>query len=81
MNPRDVGEVPTATCSSCGHQAKCIRVSDGTVYRPTAWVYPDPAKPLEGLCGGCRGPMYITATISIGTAADLDGLPCVEIDA
>lgn len=47
-------DVPKVTCSRCERVANCIRVSDGTVYKPTAWQYPDKAKPFEGVCGGCQ---------------------------
>jgi endogenous inhibitor of DNA gyrase (YacG/DUF329 family) len=47
-------DLPEVTCITCGRTVTCIRVSDGTVYKPFEWVYPDGAKPLEGNCGGCR---------------------------
>lgn len=49
-----MSDLPEVTCASCNRTVKCIRVSDGTVYRPIAWTYPDDAKPLEGICGGCQ---------------------------
>ena len=52
--------VPQVECSSCGRKVACARVSDGTIYRPFAWTYPDEAQPLRGLCGGCKAkpPQY-----------------------
>jgi hypothetical protein len=41
-------------CSGCKRRVKCIRVSDGTVYRPFSWTFNDDSKPLVGLCGDCR---------------------------
>lgn len=41
------------TCKSCGREAECITVADGTTYRPIAWSYPDPTEPLIGVCGLC----------------------------
>jgi hypothetical protein len=32
-----------------------MRMPGGATYRPVAWAYPDPARPLEGVCGSCRG--------------------------
>ena len=40
------------TCSKCDRTARCIRMTDGTVYRPTGWTYPDPTMPMVGVCGG-----------------------------
>lgn len=45
---------PEVVCTGCGRRVRCVRVSDSTVYKPFAWIYPDKAKPLEGLCGGCQ---------------------------
>lgn len=45
--------VPHVTCSGCGRQAACVRMLDGTVYRPFAWTFPDAQTPRVGLCGGC----------------------------
>jgi hypothetical protein len=47
-------EVPEVECSGCKRRVKCVRVSDGTVYRPFAWTFNDESKPLVGLCGDCR---------------------------
>lgn len=46
--------VPQVECAGCGRKVACIRVSDGTIYRPFAWVFSDEAQPLRGLCGGCK---------------------------
>jgi hypothetical protein len=47
-------EVPEVECSGCKRRVKCVRVSDGTVYRPFAWIFTDDSKPLVGLCGSCE---------------------------
>lgn len=46
--------LPVVTCLGCGRQVECMRVKDGTVYRPTGWRYPDPNEPLRGECGACH---------------------------
>ncbi len=52
--------VPEVTCTDCGRVAQCMRMRDGTVYKPAAWLYPDAAKPLVGFCSMCRpdGPLW-----------------------
>lgn len=54
-----MSDLPEVTCTGCGRRVKCIRVSDGTVYKPIAWLYPDETKPLEGLCGACQVPCVV----------------------
>jgi hypothetical protein len=44
---------PKVTCTNCRREARCIRVSDGTIYKPTAWTYPDSTTPLLGICSAC----------------------------
>jgi hypothetical protein len=46
--------LPRATCTECGRVVECVRVQDGTIYKPTAWTYPNPDEPLRGVCGGCQ---------------------------
>lgn len=46
------GNEPLVTCISCWRQAKCVTVSDGTVYRPLAWQFDDGG--LLGTCGACQ---------------------------
>jgi hypothetical protein len=31
-----------------------MRMRDGTVYKPMAWVYSDELRPLCGVCGDCQ---------------------------
>lgn len=50
----DQNVTPEVECSGCGRRAECMRMSDGTVYRPFAWAYPDESKPLSGICRGCQ---------------------------
>ena len=45
----------TVSCRDCGRVAKCATMSDGTMYRPFTWQYPDPANTLSGLCPDCQG--------------------------
>ena len=49
-----MSDPPTVTCRCCARTCACLRVKDGTVYRPFAWTFPNAATPLVGLCGGCR---------------------------
>lgn len=56
-------------CCGCGRQTECITVSDGTVYRPFAWEFPDPDTPLRGFCRACssmagRLPQYLVERAS-----------------
>jgi hypothetical protein len=46
--------VPVVTCSKCGTKANCARLSDGAIYKPASWQYPDKANPFDGLCLGCQ---------------------------
>lgn len=50
--------LPTVVCTSCGHVASCVRMKDGTVYKPIAWAYPDRSMPMQGICGACRDNRY-----------------------
>lgn len=49
-----MSDVPEVECMGCKRRARCVRVSDGTVYKPTAWSYPIEATPLRGLCRDCQ---------------------------
>ena len=49
-----MSDTPVVTCARCGRACSCVRVKDGTVYRPFAWTFPDKTARLLGLCGGCR---------------------------
>jgi hypothetical protein len=51
---RDFAEKRQVQCVGCGRVAACVRVSDGTMYKPTAWVYPSPHTPMRGVCGQCQ---------------------------
>jgi len=44
---------PTVTCRGCGRIANCMVMSDGTVYRPFTWEYPDLTDPSVGECPAC----------------------------
>lgn len=46
--------VPEVECFGCGRRAACLRMKDGTVYKPFAWKYPDVTEPLGGICGDCQ---------------------------
>lgn len=46
-------EVHQVVCTCCHRKVRCIRVDDGTIYRPFRWTFPDEAKPLEGICFDC----------------------------
>lgn len=45
-------EPPECECLGCGRKVRCIRVKDGTMYRPFAWFFPTPG--VLGWCGECR---------------------------
>jgi len=65
-----VSDAPIVTCARCARACSCVRVKDGTVYRPLAWTFPDTATPLVGLCGGCQ-PLDLRG-VTIGDAAGGD---------
>lgn len=44
----------SVTCTDCGRSVRCIRMRDGTEYKPFAWSYLDPAQPLRGVCPTCK---------------------------
>ncbi len=45
---------PEVTCVGCGRTASCVRVADGTVYRPVTWRFDDEAQPRRGTCPDCQ---------------------------
>jgi hypothetical protein len=47
----DQAGVPSVECLACGRVVACVRVSEGRVIRPIAWIYPDESTPLRGVCG------------------------------
>lgn len=47
-------------CAKCGRRAKCARMRDGTVYRPSAWDFP-PGWSLVGTCRDCSHDAAIDA--------------------
>jgi hypothetical protein len=49
-----MSDVPEVTCLGCGRRAACMRMRDGTVYKPFAWKYPKADAPLSGVCGDCQ---------------------------
>lgn len=51
--PTDQTGVPTVTCVQCARRVDCIRVADGTVYRPLTWAFPFLGRPYEGYCVDC----------------------------
>lgn len=66
-------DVPEVTCTGCGRRVRCVRVSDGTVCRPFAWVYPDEERPLDGFCGDCQAERCATAFLG-RMQAEVDAL-------
>ena len=49
-----MNDIPEVECIDCQRHVRCIRVKDGTIYRPMAWTYPDEATPLRGVCHDCH---------------------------
>ena len=58
----------TVACSKCGHTARCIRTTDGTVYRPAGWAYPDPDAPMVGVCGRVHEDDVLEVVKEVGAA-------------
>ncbi len=54
MTDEELPLPPEVECVDCERRVRCIRVKDGTVYRPLAWKFPDPSFPLNGFCGDCQ---------------------------
>ena len=57
---------PVVICTGCGRQVECIRVKEGTLYRPFAWTFADAEWPLLGVCGGCP---FVPSTTLVGEEA------------
>lgn len=58
-----MSELPEVECIGCRRRARCVRVSDGTIYRPMAWVYPNNGTPLLGHCRDCQARIEAAATL------------------
>jgi hypothetical protein len=41
---------PYVECLVCKREVPCVKLKDGTVYKPFAWTYPDEEQPLMGVC-------------------------------
>jgi hypothetical protein len=82
---------PEVECLSCGRCARCVRASDGTVYRPIAWTCPGASAPLVGICPecqsadwsefrleGCSVPGVLPAPLSVEDAVELERLTALS---
>lgn len=56
MTKHEPSTVPSVACSRCHRIVKCIQVSDGTIYRPFAWLFPYSNTDLLGVCAACQTP-------------------------
>jgi hypothetical protein len=65
------------TCVDCGRQIPCIRVKDGTLYRPLAWTFSDAHAPFRGTCSKCQRMLEILP----GAAVILDDGRRIALDA
>lgn len=74
--------VPEVECLGCERKVACLRVSDGTVYRPVTWLYNQPKWPTLGWCPQCQHAARATCSKS-GDKHDGDraGQGCVGCDA
>jgi hypothetical protein len=41
---------PYVECLVCARIVPCVKLVDGTVYKPFGWTYPDADRPLMGVC-------------------------------
>jgi hypothetical protein len=55
-------EKPVVTCANCSRQVVCVKMDDGTVYRPFEWTFPDPSMPLVGYCRDCYDALLAVAS-------------------
>ncbi len=49
-----MSSIPNVKCLGCDRVAPCMRMKDGTVYKPFAWQYPNDSDPMRGVCGDCQ---------------------------
>lgn len=64
--PLLLAPVPEVECLGCGRTASCLRVANGTVYRPFAWLFSYPPQPRLGWCPACREAHERSCTTNLG---------------
>ena len=63
-----MSDIPEVECIWCERKVRCIRVSDGTVYRPLAWTFNPEHHPLLGVCTDCQVKQQAAQFLELATA-------------
>jgi len=62
------------TCTDCKREARCLRMGDGTEYKPYAWSYLDSAQPMVGVCPLCKSRRAAARMVSAASEDELRAL-------